>query len=117
MNRLIIAAVALWLCPISATSAAETENTFHAHIVLFVQEGTDVPKNYVPRLQSLGLRTEAFFAKWMKHWGSPVERPEIFARNEDGKIRVTLVKDKVFNPGGGRAALPGSASRGTQDSG
>jgi len=42
----------------------------------------------------------------MKHWKCPIERPQIFARNDDGKIRVTLVRGNVFNPGG-RGALPG----------
>ena len=94
------------LCLSALTAHAEDKNPFYANIVLFVQEGQDVPEGYAPRLQSLGLRAEAFFAKWMKHWGSPIERSEIFSRGDDKKIKVTLVRGKVFNPGGGRGALP-----------
>ena len=116
MSRRLLATTSLWLAVLSPASG-EDKNGFHANIVLFVQEGQDVPKGYEARLQSLGLRAEAFFAKWMKHWGSPVERPQIFARGEGDKIKVTLVGGKVFNPGGGRAALPGIRQKAIESAG
>jgi hypothetical protein len=95
----------LVLSALVVLSANGEENGRFARLALFIPADAEPPENYEARLGSLGLRTEAFFAKWMAHWKRPIERTEIFARNEDGSIAVTLVKGKLMNAEG-RAALP-----------
>ncbi len=87
-----------------APPAEAAENNFNARVVLFIQKGADPPEKYQQRLESLVVRTEAFFAQWMKHWKRPVEREQIFARNKDGNVKVTLVRGQVRAQG--RNALP-----------
>ncbi|MEM7014009.1 MAG: hypothetical protein AAF585_21325, partial [Verrucomicrobiota bacterium] len=89
----------------SASIVQAEDNDRFARLVLFIPEEAEPQPNYQERLGSLALRTEAFFAQWMKHWERPIERSQIFARNEDGAIDVTLVKSDLLNSNG-RAALP-----------
>lgn len=78
--------------------ACAQNDRLYARIVLFIPENAKPPKDYELRLGSLGTRTEAFFAKWLKHWDREVEREEFFVRNDDGDIQVTLVKGKLKDP-------------------
>jgi len=36
-----------------------------------------------------------FFSKWLKRWGYKTERSEIFDRDEEGRIRVEVVKGEL----------------------
>lgn len=96
---------ALLLFTLLAPTALTANNDRFARIVLFIPAETDAPEHYEQRLGSLAIRTELFLAKWMKHWNRPIERSQIFARNDDGSIAVTLVKGTLTNANG-RAALP-----------
>jgi len=87
-----------------APTAQAAENDLNARVVLFIPEDAEPPEKYQQRLESLAVRTEAFFGHWMKHWKRPIEREQIFARNEDDTIQVTLVSGRVTSKG--RAALP-----------
>lgn len=78
-----------------APAAQAAENDFNVRVVLFIQDGADPPQKYQERLESLAVRTEAFFAQWMKHWKRPVERKQVFARTKDGSVEVSLVRGKV----------------------
>lgn len=89
----------------TALSAFAKPNDRFAHIVLFIEEGSEPAANYKERLHSLALRTEAFFDLELKRWKRPVERTQIFARDKDGKVRISVVKGTLLNPAG-RAALP-----------
>ena len=59
MNRLLLTSILLCLGALAPASGKD-KNIFKANIVLFVKDGQDVPKSYEERLQTLGLRTEAF---------------------------------------------------------
>lgn len=95
------------LLALTALSSGSTaaENDRFARIVLFVDSDTPSPENYEARLASLALYVEAFFEDGLEHWERPIERTDIFARDTDGNIQVTLVKGKLLNPKG-KAALP-----------
>ena len=88
----------------TALSSAAPNDRF-AQIILFIEEGSEPAKNYQERLNSLALRTEAFFSSELKRWKRPVKRTQIFARNEKGNVRISVVKGTLLNPAG-RAALP-----------
>lgn len=88
----------------TALSSAAPNDRF-AQIILFIEEGAEPAKNYQERLNSLALRTEAFFSSELKRWKRPVERAQIFARDEKGNVRISVVKGTLLNPAG-RAALP-----------
>jgi len=81
------------------------DNDRFARIVLFIPSDAEAPENFEARLGSLAIRTEALLSENFKRWNRPVERREIFARNDDGTVKVTLVKGNLLNPKG-RAALP-----------
>lgn len=85
---------------------AEAEsNAFSARVILFIPENAESPEGYEARLSSLALKTESFLAKWLNHWERNVDRTDIFARNDDGSIQVSLVKGALSNTNG-REALP-----------
>ena len=96
--------ICLTLLVTTALSSAAPNDRF-AQIILFVEEGAEPAANYKKRLNSLALRTEAFFTNQLKRWNRPVERTQIFARNEKGNVQISVVKGKLLNPAG-RAALP-----------
>lgn len=96
----IILAVAL-----AVPLAQAGDNERFARVVLVIPPDADAPENFGPRLDSLARRAEGFFAKWMRHWKFPIERPDIFARKKDGEVAVTLVKVELTNANG-REALP-----------
>jgi len=64
-------------------------------MVVFVPPDAEPPADYQERLESLGIRTEMFFSKWLKRWGYKTERSEIFDRDEEGRIRVEVVKGEL----------------------
>jgi hypothetical protein len=92
--------IGLFLAP----PAEAANNEFCARVVLFIPERVVPPAKYEDRLASLAVRAESFLAHWTNHWRRPVERQEIFARNRNGDIAVTLVRGSVGRKG--RAALP-----------
>jgi hypothetical protein len=76
-----------------------------ARIVLFIESEAELPENCKSRLGSLALRTEKFLADGFEQWKRPIERSEVFARDADGQVQVTVVKGKLLQAKG-RAALP-----------
>ncbi len=102
----IWSAIVLFALALAWTSHSwAADNDRFARIVLFTATDASPPENYEARLASLALRTEAFFASGFDQWKRSVERSEIFARDANGKIEVTLVKGDLLQPKG-RAALP-----------
>lgn len=87
-----------------APPSRAADNELKARVVLFIPEDAKPPEHYQQRIASLAVRTEAFFAHWMKHWKRPIERKRIFARTEGGEIEVTLVRGRLTSKG--RNALP-----------
>ncbi len=98
----ILLTVAFVPCPASA----EPVNSRAARIVLFVPEGSELPAGHIKKLQSIGVRTEAFYADGIEKWGWKVARREIFARNPDGKIEIVVARGKLPKSATGSAALP-----------
>ncbi len=81
------------------------DNDRFARIILFIPSDAEAPKNFEARLASLAVRSEALLSENFERWKHPVERSEIFARNDNGTMKVTLVKSDLLNPKG-RGALP-----------
>tara|TARA_R110002096_G_scaffold155936_4_gene320346 strand:+ start:169 stop:1248 length:1080 start_codon:yes stop_codon:yes gene_type:complete len=109
--RLILLLAATLLSRTNANS--QEKNNRFARVVLFAEEGSTIPENYQDRLGSLAIRTEGFIDQWMNHWERPIDRKEIFARNDDGSVQVTLLTGKLLNANG-RAALPDIQSKATK---
>lgn len=53
-------------------------------IVLFTPSDVAPPPSYRIRMKEVVDYTEAFFSKWMKHWGYPVDHPMKFHRDKEG---------------------------------
>ena len=102
IQSFFIAAIALLIV---ADLRAEEANRREARIVLFADEAAEIPENYRERLGSLALRTEKFFADGFEQWNRPIQRSEIFSRDEHSNVAITLVQGKLLN-NNGRAALP-----------
>jgi len=62
------------------------------HAVLFTAAGLEPPAGATEKIAASAEYAEAFFAKWMTHWGYPPARERIFGRDENGKIRVLHVR-------------------------
>lgn len=77
-----------------------------ARIILFVPDGSKLPPASEPKLRSIALRTESFFAKEIAQWGWKVGRSKIFARNKKGDVDITVVRGALPDSIGGRDALP-----------
>lgn len=95
--------------------ANAADNDLHAHIVLFHADDSKPPADHAERLASLGEYVEAFLAKEMRRWKKPVERTKIFARNAEGKIRVTVTSGKLAS--NGRNALPEIRTKALREAG
>lgn len=64
------------------------------NVVLFTPADVEPPKDAARRLTQVADYTEAFFVKWMKHWGYPPGREKFLDRNPDGSVRVLFVSGK-----------------------
>lgn len=84
--------------------AEDAENELKARVVLFIPNDAQPPEMYEQRLASLAVAAESFLARWTGHWKRPVEREQIFARNKDGNVQVTVVRGTLKAKG--RDALP-----------
>lgn len=60
-KNLFILLTLLLALPISYLIAEDRPNERVARIILFVPDGSDLPKNYQKRFEELALKTEAFF--------------------------------------------------------
>ncbi|PAW87141.1 MAG: hypothetical protein B9S33_06850 [Pedosphaera sp. Tous-C6FEB] len=76
------------------------------NVVLFTPADVTPPKDALRRLTQAGDYTEAFLAKWMKHWGYPPAREKFLDRNPDGTVRVLFVSGKE-NLASGKYDKPG----------
>ncbi len=81
------------------------DNDRFARIILFTPSEAEPPEDFKVRLGSLAIKTEAIFSKSFVQWERSVERKEIFARSDDGTVKVTLVKGNLLKAKG-MAALP-----------
>ena len=61
-------------------------------MVLFVPADKSFPDNYMERYKELADYTEAFFTKWMNHWGYPCENPLKIERDEKEYPVVLVMK-------------------------
>jgi hypothetical protein len=84
----------------TSVSHSSFEELPSAEIVLFTPADVAPPAEAIQSLQNLGLRTEAFFAKWLQHWGYPARRQSLFSRGESGSILIREVAgDKPLSSG------------------
>jgi hypothetical protein len=70
------------------------------NVVFFTPADVTPPKDAQRRLTQVADYTEAFVARWMKHWGYPPARERFFDRNPDGSLRVLFVRGKEGRAGG-----------------
>ena len=64
------------------------------NVVFFTPADVTPPPGVVRRLTQVADYTEAFFAKWMQHWGYAAAREKIFDREANGDVRVLFVSGR-----------------------
>ncbi|MGJ8698193.1 MAG: hypothetical protein ACSHYF_17870 [Verrucomicrobiaceae bacterium] len=84
--------VVLWGFQFVAGAQEEESGLPVVEIIFFSPKDIEPPKDVVERLGKLAVETENFFEKEMKGWNYPVERKKVFARNEEGKVKVAFVR-------------------------
>lgn len=90
MFRRIFAAVLMLSLLPAATIAADP---CQVHVVLFVPQGVDPPRNYQHRIDEIVNYTEAFFRAELNRWGyRQVVMP--FRRDADGHVEVTVMRGR-----------------------
>lgn len=77
-----------------------------ARIILFVPDESQMPPACEAKLRSIAVRTEAFLANGIEQWGWKVGRRDIFTRNPEGKIEITVMRGTLPDNTSGRDALP-----------
>lgn len=96
-----------WLCASAIAQPTEpSSNQRFAQIVLFVPDDAEVPEDYQQRLHDIAIRTENFFADGIEQWDWDVARREVFARNSDGKVEITVARGELPKDATGRKGFP-----------
>ena len=82
----------------AAESAASKDGAaafpLRLNVVFFTPADVSPPPGVVRRLTQVADYTEAFFTKWMQHWGYPAAREKIFDRETNGEVRVLFISGR-----------------------
>jgi regulation of enolase protein 1 (concanavalin A-like superfamily) len=72
--------------------AGQTLQLSYVRLVLFTPSDLNAPGGFRQRLTQIAQTTDAFFSKWMKHWGYPSASGSLFRRESDGLVEVLAVQ-------------------------
>lgn len=105
----VLAVFALLLpLPTSVSGQAKMPS---ARIVFMTPADVDAPTGVSKRLTQVADYTEAMLVKWMKVWGYPPKREQIFQRNDDGTVKILFVKSPMTLSSGDFPLKDGNMAR------
>ena len=75
-----------------AKPASEKADKLAARIIFFTPSDVDPPEGSDQRIKRIADYTQAFFSKWMKHWGYAPAQPLAIPRDKNGIPKILFFK-------------------------
>lgn len=94
MTRWILASIAALALPLGAAAEdkADARAKLVVRIVFFTPKDVEPPEGVRERMTQIADYTQAFFSKWMKHWGYEPAQPLAIPRDKDGVPEILFFK-------------------------
>jgi hypothetical protein len=87
-----LAVVSAILSGNAAVAQSSGPESSYVRLVLFLPSDVTAPNGVRERLTGAAATTDAFFLKWMNHWGYPPAVKSLFRREADGMVEVLTVR-------------------------